>query len=180
MHHIFLGKSDINERPTWVAAREACLEWYPNYEHKLWNAPSADKLILEEYPWFFKTWKSYPYLMQHADNLRYIVVYHYGGIFVDMHLRCRRSLGPLRCFGFISPEASPVGISTTFLMASARHPFMKVFVEQLSCFNRNFIFPYVTVMFSTGWMYLSSHYSLYPNRSQPRFSDYKKTSFKWS
>ncbi|CAF0840316.1 unnamed protein product [Rotaria sordida] len=174
LHHIFIGNNDLNKHPTWLAAREACLKWHPNYEYKFWNDTLAEKLIREEYPWFLKIWKNYWYPIQRADSLRYIVLYHYGGIFLDMDLHCRRSLGPLRRFEFISSAAYPVGISNGFLMASIRHPFMKVLVDQLPLFNRNFIFPYATVMFSTGCMYISAQYLLYNDQCHLKLLDYKQ------
>jgi mannosyltransferase OCH1-like enzyme len=173
LHHILIGDIDLNQRPTWKKAREACLKWHPNYEYKFWNDTSAEKLILDEYPWFYPTWTSYPYAIQRADSLRYLILYHYGGIFLDLDLHCRRSLGPLRRFEFISPAAYPVGISNGFLMASVHHPFIKVLVDQLPLFNRNFLLPYATVMFSTGCMYISAQYSLYNDRCSLRLLDYK-------
>ncbi len=174
LHHILIGNINLNNRPTWITARQACLQWHPNYEYKLWNDSSAEKLILEEYPWFLQTWKNYPYPIQRADSLRYLILYRYGGIFLDMDLHCRRSLGPLRRFEFISPAAYPVGISNGFIMASARHPFIKVLVDQLPLFNRNFLLPYATVMFSTGCMYLSAQYSLYHDQFSLKLLDYKQ------
>ncbi|CAF0722302.1 unnamed protein product [Rotaria sp. Silwood1] len=174
LHHIVVGNIDLNKHPKWIAAREACLKWHPNYEYKFWTDTSAKKLLEEEYPWFLETWKNYWYPIQRADSLRYFVLYHYGGIFLDMDLHCRRSLGPLRRFEFISPAAYPVGISNGFLMASPRHPFMKVLVDQLVLFNRNFIVPYATVMFSTGCMYISAQYSLYNDRCNLKLLDYKQ------
>jgi mannosyltransferase OCH1-like enzyme len=173
IHHILIGNINLDKRPSWKQAREACLKWHPNYEYKFWNDSLAEELILKEYPWFYSTWKSYSYPIQRADSLRYLVLYHYGGIFLDLDLHCRRSLGPLRRFEFISPAAYPVGISNGFLMVSPRHPFIKVLVDQLPLFNRNFLLPYATVMFSTGCMYLSAQYSLYNDRCHLKLLDYK-------
>lgn len=174
IHHILIGTIDLKQRPTWVAARQACLQWHPNYEYKFWNDSSAEQLIRDVYPWFLDTWKNYQYPIQRADSLRYLILYHYGGIFLDMDLHCRRSLGPLRRFDFISPAAYPVGISNGFIMAKPRHPFIKVLVDQLPLFNRNFILPYATVMFSTGCMYISAQYSLYNDKCGLKLLDYKQ------
>ncbi|CAF2196253.1 unnamed protein product [Rotaria magnacalcarata] len=174
LHHIVIGNIDLNKHPTWTVARAACLKLHPNYEHKFWNDSLAEKFILEEYPWFFEAWKNYNYPIQRADSLRYLILYRYGGFFLDMDLYCRRSLGPLRRFEFVSPAAYPVGLSNGFLMVSARHPFMKLLVEQLPLFNRNFVLPYATVMFSTGCMYISAQYLLYEDRNRLRLLDYKQ------
>lgn len=174
LHHIVIGDIDLSQRPNWIAARDACLKWHPNYEYRFWNDSSAEELIRKEYPWFLETWNSYTYPIQRADSLRYLVLYHYGGIFLDMDLHCRRSLGPLRRFDFVSPSAYPVGISNGFLMASTRHPFFKTLVDQLPLFNRNFLLPYATVMFSTGCMYISAQYSLLCRRYNLRILDYEQ------
>ena len=174
LHHILIGNIDMKTRPTWVAAQQACLQWHPDYEYKFWNDSSAEQLIREHYPWFLSIWKNYPYPIQRADSLRYLVLHRYGGIFLDLDLHCRRSLGPLRRFEFISPSAYPVGISNGFLMVAARHPFFQVLVEQLPLFNRNFLLPYATVMFSTGCMYISAQYSLYPDQCHLRLLDYQQ------
>ena len=174
LHHIVIGNIDLNERPTWISARDACLKWHPNYEYRFWNDSSAEQLIREKYPSFLDTWNSYTYPIQRADSLRYLVLYHYGGIFLDMDLHCRRSLGPLRRFDFVSPSAYPVGISNGFLMTSARHPFFKALVDQLPLFNRNFLLPYATVMFSTGCMYISAQYALHCHRYNLRILDYEQ------
>ena len=174
LHHIIIGDIDLSKRPSWLLAREACLQWHPQYEHRYWNDSSAEALIREDYPWFLDAWKNYPYPIQRADSLRYLVLYRYGGIFLDMDLHCRRSLGPLRRFEFVSPAAYPVGISNGFLMASARHPFIKSLVDQLPLFNRNFLLPYATVMFSTGCMYVSALFTLYPDQQRLRILDYDR------
>ena len=174
IHHILIGDIDLKTRPGWIAAQQACLQWHPGYEYKFWNDTTAEELIRTHYPSFLSIWKNYPYAIQRADSLRYLVLHHYGGIFLDLDLHCRRSLGPLRRFEFISPSAHPVGISNGFLMVSARHPFFQVLVEQLPLFNRNFLLPYATVMFSTGCMYISAQYSLYPDRCHLRLLDYKQ------
>jgi mannosyltransferase OCH1-like enzyme len=73
-----------------------------------------------------------------------------------MDLDCRRSLGPLRRFEFVSPGAHPVGFSNGMMMASKRQPFVGELVNNLPKFNLNwFGLPYATVMFSTGCHYAS-------------------------
>ncbi len=61
-----------------------------------------------------------------------------------------------------------------FFMASPYHPFIKILVDKLPLFNRNFLLPYATVMFSTGCMYISAQYSLSDNRCHLKLLDYKQ------
>lgn len=42
---------------------------------------SAD---LRRYPWFLETFDGYPYPIQRADAIRYFVLHHFGGIYIDL------------------------------------------------------------------------------------------------
>lgn len=73
-----------------------------------------------------------------------------------MDLGCRRSLGPLRRFGFVAPEAFPVGMSVGFMMAERQNPFVKSVVQNLKTYNHRWLgLPYPTIMFSTGCHFIS-------------------------
>jgi len=78
------------------------------------------------------------------------------GAILDMDLRCRRSLGPLRRFDFVAPAAHPTGFSVGFMMTSKRNEFVGRLVQNLQPYNRHWLLlPYSTVMFSTGCHYAS-------------------------
>ncbi|RKO86844.1 nucleotide-diphospho-sugar transferase, partial [Blyttiomyces helicus] len=150
----------------WLKAREACKQLHPGYEFKFWDDRAAEEFIIAEHRDFYETWKSYRYPIQRADSLRYLILYSYGGIYMDMDLVCLRPLEPFRRFDFIAPAAHPIGVSNGFIMISPRHPFMKQVVDNLSLFNRFFISAYPTVMFSTGCTYLSAQHLVSPHRNQ--------------
>lgn len=68
-----------------------------------------------------------------------------------MDLKCRRSLGPLRRFGFVAPAAHPTGFSISFILSSRHNEFIGKAVEKMKVYNHKwFWLPYPTVMFSTG------------------------------
>ena len=41
-------------------------------------------LIVARYPWFLETYDGYPYPIQRADSIRYFVLHHFGGIYIDL------------------------------------------------------------------------------------------------
>lgn len=51
---------------------------------QLWTDDKSREFIATEYPWFLETFDSYPYPIMRADSIRYFVLAHYGGIYVDM------------------------------------------------------------------------------------------------
>ncbi len=136
----------------------------------LWTDASSREFIAQHYRWFLDTFDSYPYPIQRADAIRYFVLYHYGGIYIDLDIGCLRRLDPLLIFPVILPRTIPVGVSNDLMFAEKEHPFMAQTIHNLITFDHNWILNYPTVMFSTGPMFLSAQYGLYTS-SQPLTSD---------
>jgi mannosyltransferase OCH1-like enzyme len=59
--------------------------------------PSARANSLR-YPWFLETFDGYPYPIQRADAIRYFVLHHFGGIYIDLDdVRIRQTWPTLAC-----------------------------------------------------------------------------------
>lgn len=108
LHQIFHHWDDPGNAtlpPHWAAARQACIsfnpEWdvkvslalYDSYVHtdatKLWNLASSRSFIEQEYDWFLPTYDGYKFPIQRIDVLKYFLLHHYGGIYIDLdNVRC--------------------------------------------------------------------------------------------
>ncbi|CAF1325044.1 unnamed protein product [Adineta ricciae] len=172
MHHILLGPLSKAPPQSWVAARNSCIELHSKFEeHYYWTDENGVEFLRKNYPWFVKTWQSYKTNVQKADALRYFVLHHYGGIFLDMDLYCLHKLDGL--FNYldnrVSPEehiflavkAFPVGISNGFMITTRRHPLFQHVIENLELYNRNFLLPHATIIISTGPMCISIQIQLH-------------------
>ena len=51
---------------------------------QLWTDVKSRELIATEYPWFLNTFDNYSQPIQRADAIRYFVLAHYGGIYIDL------------------------------------------------------------------------------------------------
>ncbi len=51
---------------------------------KLWTDASSREFIAAEYPWFLDTFDGYDHNIQRADAIRYFVLAHFGGIYIDL------------------------------------------------------------------------------------------------
>lgn len=154
IHHILLGPRKM--RTQWLEAGKACKQYHPGYVFEFWDDARADEFVREEFVDIYPTWSGYKYPIQRADSLRYMVLYKYGGIFLDLDLHCRRPLDPLRRFEFVAPHAYPAGISNGFIMAKPGSAFLKRVVDSLPRYDLSWLgLPYLTVSFSTGCHYLS-------------------------
>lgn len=131
-------------------APELCRKFNPDYEINVWNATGAREFFEQNYSWFIPTYDNYRYPIQRIDALKYFVLYHYGGVYMDLDIACRRPLDPLLDFPAWFPEASPLGVNNDLFAAAKGHPILQRMTLELARHNKNWIFPYLTIFWSTG------------------------------
>jgi len=139
----------------WVPAQQACIDLHPDYEYILWTDEKSHDFVAKEYPWFLSTFEGYKHPIQRADAIRYFVLAHYGGIYIDLDDGCRRSLDPLLSYDAWVRRTVPTGISNDIMGAVPQHPFFLRVIESLQGANRKWVLPYITIMASTGPLFLS-------------------------
>ncbi|KAL1992883.1 hypothetical protein VTN49DRAFT_3639 [Thermomyces lanuginosus] len=139
----------------WREPQRSCLELHPDYEYKLWTDEKAREFIAKEYPWFLETFDNYPYPIQRADSIRYFVLSHYGGVYLDLDDGCKRRLDPLLTFNAWVRRTKPTGISNDAMGSVPGHPFFLRVIESLQNYDRSWFLPYITIMASTGPLFLS-------------------------
>ena len=130
-------------------------------EYILWTDASSREFIAEHYSWFLDTFDNYTYPIQRADAIRYFVLYHFGGVYIDLDIGCLRPVDPLLIYPVILPKTIPVGVSNDLMFAERHHPLFEQTIHNLINFDHSWILNYPTVMFSTGPMFLSAQYGLY-------------------
>lgn len=59
---------------------------------QLWTNEKSREFIAAEYPWFLETFDGYKYPIQRADSIRYFILAHYGGTYIDLDDVCIFSL----------------------------------------------------------------------------------------
>jgi hypothetical protein len=131
-------------------APELCRKFNPTYKIRIWNATAAHEFLETEYPWFVPTYDSYSHPIQRVDALKYFVLYHFGGIYMDLDIACRRPLDPLLQFSAWWPEASPLGVNNDLMASMPKHPIFLELTSGLVRRNWNLVFPYLTIFWSTG------------------------------
>lgn len=139
----------------WRDAQKSCLDLHPDYEYILWTDLSAREFIREEYPWFLETFDGYTYPIQRADAIRYFVLAHFGGIYLDLDDGCERRLDPLLAYPAWVRRTIPTGISNDAMGSRPQHPFFLMVIDELPKYDRSWLLPYITVMGSTGPLFLS-------------------------
>ncbi|KAJ5346841.1 uncharacterized protein N7506_000094 [Penicillium brevicompactum] len=133
----------------WVEAQQSCIDLHPDYEY------ISRHFIAAEYPWFLGTFDGYNHPIQHADSIRYFVLAHYGGIYIDLDDGCNRRLDPLLTYPAWVRRTVPTGISNDAMGSVPQHPFFLRVIKLLQQYDRHWLLPYITVMYSTGPLFLS-------------------------
>jgi inositol phosphorylceramide mannosyltransferase catalytic subunit len=133
----------------------------------LWTDASSREFIANEYPWFLDTFDGYTYPIQRADAIRYFILYHYGGIYIDLDIGCEKRLDSLLSYSVILPRTKPVGVSNDLIFSEKKHPFMAQTIHSLISWDYSWILNYPTVMFSTGPMFLSFQYGSWNSANPP-------------
>ena len=133
----------------------------------LWTDADSREFIAKEYPWFLDTFDAYTYPIQRADAIRYFILYHYGGVYLDLDVGCQRPLDRLLVHPVILPKTIPVGVSNDLMFAEKGHPFMAQTIHNLITFDHSWVLNYPTVMFSTGPMFLSAQFGLWTSAHPP-------------
>ncbi|KAI9777402.1 MAG: hypothetical protein M1839_008915 [Geoglossum umbratile] len=157
----------------WKEAQMACVGLHRGWEYMFWTDATARQFIAEEYGWFLDTFDRYPYTIQRSDAIRYFVLWHYGGIYIDLDevnhgpfftekrtntssgKGCIRPLDPLLAFPAFFRLTTPTGISNDIMGSTPHHPFILRVIQSLQSFDRNWFVPYITVMYTTGPLFLS-------------------------
>ncbi|KAK6457282.1 nucleotide-diphospho-sugar transferase [Scheffersomyces xylosifermentans] len=151
----------------WKPGQQACVDLHPDYQYILWTDEMAREFIAEEYPWFLKTWDSYPYPIERADAIRYFALVHYGGVYIDLDDGCERRLDPLLTVPAFVRKTIPTGISNDVMGAVPKHPFFLKVLDSLQTYKRNWFVPYITIMYSTGPLFLSVVWKQYKRWGVP-------------
>lgn len=154
MHQTYINTS-IPE--VWQEAQQSCLDFHkkPDWEYKLWTDKLSMEFIAEEYPEFLETFQNYRFPIQRADAIRYFVLDHFGGVYIDLDDGCNRPLEPLLKYPAFVRKTVPTGVSNDAMGAVPHHPFFQRVIDELQNYDRSWVLPYITVMASTGPLFLS-------------------------
>ncbi len=76
-------------------------------------------------------------------------------MYIDLDITPRRKLDALLTLPAFACLTTPTGISNDALGAAPRHPFFLHVMNSLQKYNKNWYSPYITVMSSTGPLFLS-------------------------
>jgi len=149
----------------------------PQWGYRLWTDKDNAEFIAEHYSWFLPVYEGYDQAIKRADAVRYFIMHHHGGVYVDLDFEALRPLdnlltGEELVLGW-EPEAHVVKdpavrsrrftsiLGNAFLASRPGHPFWEAVFEGLVSYREQ---PHV--LDATGPFLLTRIHLDYPDPSQ--------------
>ncbi|PHH69006.1 hypothetical protein CDD82_133 [Ophiocordyceps australis] len=155
----------------WEETRQTCVQLHPDWKYELWTEQRSRRFIETEYSWFLGTYDGFKYPVQRVDALRYLLLRHYGGIYIDLDNGCLTSLEALLYYPVWVTDGGHGALSNNILGAAPQHPFYILVTESMQRYAWNYPLPYVTISYATGQWFETDMWQQYhaqkPADSQP-------------
>ena len=155
----------------------------PGWQYILWNDVSINVFVKKYFPTKLKLLDNYNYNIQRWDAVRYMILYQYGGIYVDMDVEFFRDVetlidSPVTLFREYMdraiyneyykyfPTEMPL-ITNSIFYTDAKHPFMSKLVNCLKieqAKQKDYPHPGTQVMMSTGPGFMSKYFYVFKNK----------------
>ena len=87
--HIIHQTWKTNEVPQrFVYLRNTWLKHHPGWKYRLWSDADSRAFMAEHYPAFLAVYDAYQSPICRADAIRYFLLKHFGGLYVDLDFEC--------------------------------------------------------------------------------------------
>lgn len=84
-----------------------------------------------------------------------MILHHYGGVYLDLDVSCRRALDPLLHLPAWFPRAKPLGVNNDVMAARQGHPLTEKMIHRLRARDWFLGSPWLTIFWSTGPRFVS-------------------------
>lgn len=166
--------------PEWAQTPSSWKQQNPSFTYMFWTDKDIEVFTQRYFPQYVDMMRGFPYTIQRIDTVRYMWMYVYGGIYVDLDLQCMKPILPLLEFyekvfpstqvllvmasnGLNSSSSHP-DLTNAVLVSKPRAPFwleVLKYIRAMTCelpwYKR--ILKYSHVMYSTGPGALSDVYA---------------------
>lgn len=115
-----------------------------NINYMFFNDNDIDEFIRKEYPEYSSTFFSFPKTIQKIDFFRYLVVFHYGGVYLDIDMNIKKNFDTLdksKCVfpvefleidnGMLKDQGCDFLIGQYAFYSPKKHPFLKLILENI-------------------------------------------------
>lgn len=126
----------------WKISPESVKTMMPDWQHILLTDDDNLQFVKDHFPDFLPYYKAFPYAIQRADAIRYMWLYKYGGIYMDLdfevlkpldHLFEKREiLHPDDKYLYLVNSGNLKGwLTNSFMASEPEHPFWLEVIEEM-------------------------------------------------
>ena len=107
----------------------------PSVNNLFFTDQNIEQFILMFYPTYHETFRSFKYTIQRIDFFRYLAVYHYGGLYLDLDMDITTPFDDIDRTKAIFPVETKDGETGNILVgnyafyAPANHPFLRHIID---------------------------------------------------
>lgn len=123
----------------WTRFADSWKAMHPAWQYRLWTDEANRAFVAEHYPELLPAYDGYSYAIHRADAVRYCLLHHFGGVYVDLDVECLQPVDALVAgqgfMAVLEPEhqgrllGSPVLVSNAFMSSTPGHPFLAAVIE---------------------------------------------------
>jgi len=126
-----------------------CVSKNLSFIHILWDDADNLRFVQEKFPWFLSTYEGYDVEIKRADAIRYMFLYTYGGIYIDMDFECLQPFDSLLkeysyydiLLGSITTDStrsnSMHSIPNAIMFSKPGHPFWLEVLKLLEIYSKD-------------------------------------------
>lgn len=167
--------TNANDTPPPAIIAELCDTWrenHPGCEHRMWNRISLEQFIAEHHPQALPLLQGYPYDIQRIDVLKYFILHHYGGVYVDVDVENIKSVFKLfrehDCYLSYDDDTTSI-IGNCFIACQPGSTFMAWVLSQLETAASSTAAEsdkMNTVLRSTGPIFMTQSYHAFADKDR--------------
>ena len=125
---------------------QSWVKLHPNWEIIIWDQKKVINLLKKYYPKLLNLLENYPYMIQKIDMAKYVILYHYGGFYVDMDTEANQSLNNLindfknSEFNFVCSQMEIIPfikiVNNGIIFSKAKHPILLIIINNLNKYSK--------------------------------------------
>ncbi|XP_052787827.1 uncharacterized protein LOC128222755 [Mya arenaria] len=157
-------------KKTYLDVIKSLMKYNPSWEYFFWTDEGGRKLIASKYAQLLKLYDNFKNPVERSDLIRYIVLYEFGGVYLDTDIEVFRPLDrATTSFSCIIPTEpyehsvlfyeKPYIINNAIMLCRAGHPFLKQVLDNILFSSDGKL-----VLDRTGPVFLTRQYNVYVNR----------------
>jgi len=173
IHQIYFDPSGVPENL--LILSQTWEDKHPDWEYRFWNERSIGQFMESNYQELIPLFHSFPLDVQRWDFVRYLILYRFGGLYVDLDYECIEPLDTLLwntscCMG-LEPSSHAIYKSMPFIIGNAlmasvpKHEFINQIIKNISseC-GENYEYKARKVLETTGSFMINRVYNAYEKK----------------